>query len=218
MKALSFTKTYGGKTVLDFPSRTFRTGRTCAVLGANGSGKTTLARILSLALPPDGGGPVWEIDPRIGYLPQRSYVFHMSVRQNLALGSGGPLSMDELVAALELGPLLQNRPRALSGGEAARVALARLLMGRYDLLILDEPTAAMDVRVTLAAESLITRYREATDCAVLWVTHQRKQALRVAEETLFFHGGRLIEEGETKALLTAPRQEETRRFLEFFDL
>ena len=117
---------------------------------------------------------------------------------------------------LQLEPLAKQRAKKLSGGETARMALARLLMGSYELLILDESTAAMDMESTLAAEKLVQDYCQETGCAVLLITHSIQQARRLAEHVLFLHGGELVEEGRTEQLLTAPIRNETKQFLEFY--
>lgn len=96
------------------------------------------------------------------------------------------------------------------------LALCRLLMGRYRLLILDEPTAAMDMESTLAAEQLIRGVSREQGCAVLLITHSVQQARRIADRALFLHRGKLAEQGPAERLLYVPKEEETRRFLEFY--
>ena len=105
-----------------------------------------------------------------------------------------------------------------SGGETARMALCRILMKRYELLILDEPTAAMDMESTLAAEGLIRRYCTETGCGVLLITHSISQARRIADRVIVLHQGRLIEQGESVQVLSKPKQEKTKSFLEFYGL
>ena len=90
------------------------------------------------------------------------------------------------------------------------------MMKRYDVVILDEPTAAMDMETTAAAEALLLRYTRQTGCALILVTHSLQQARRVADEVLFFHKGRLMEFGAKEQVLFAPTQPETRKFLEFY--
>ena len=120
--------------------------------------------------------------------------------------------------ALGLEDLARQRAGKLSGGETAKMALCRLLMGTYRLLILDEPTAAMDMESTLAAEELIRKRCRETGCGVLLITHSISQARRIADRLLVLHQGKLIEQGECQQVLDAPAQEETRRFLEFYGL
>ena len=96
------------------------------------------------------------------------------------------------------------------------MALARLMMGRFDLVILDEPTAAMDMESSSLAEGLILDYCRETGCALVLVTHSLQQARRVADEALFFCAGQLLEQGSKEKLLYTPEREETRRFLDFY--
>lgn len=204
--------------MLDFPGYSFAPGRVCAVIGANGSGKSTLARILAGVIPADGGP--FRDGGGVGYMPQKSYPFRMSLRANLLLngGRGEGARADRLLAALGLEGLAGQGAHRLSGGETARMALARLMMRRYGTLILDEPTAAMDVQSTIRAEEQILAYRAETGCAVILVTHSLKQAGRLADEVLFLHGGRLWEHGAAAAVLEAPARAETRQFLEYYGL
>ena len=215
MKIAAFSKTYGQKTILDFPGLELTRGRVTAVVGANGSGKSTLCRVLAGVEPADQRTrPLTGI--RIGYLPQKSYGFRLSVRANLLLNGQDEALAARRMAALKLDPLAKARGDRLSGGETARMALARLLMGTYDLVVLDEPTAAMDQESTLMAEALIGDYVQETGCALLLVTHSLQQARRMAHEAVFLHEGRLVERGPASELLYRPAQPETIRFLEFY--
>lgn len=215
MRILPFTKTYAGKTVLRLPEVELPAGQITAVIGANGSGKSTMAKVLAGVERPDGRA--WQApDARIGYMPQKSYAFRMSTARNIALNGGDMQRRAQLMAALQLEELAGQRAKKLSGGETARMALARLLMGRYELLILDEPTAAMDMESMLAAERLVRDYSRETGCAVLLITHSIQQARRLADRVLFLHRGELAEQGAADAVLLSPAGEETRRFLEFY--
>ena len=140
----------------------------------------------------------------------------MSTGQNLLLNGKDAARAAELMDALQIRHLAHKRADRLSGGETARMALARLMMKRYDVVILDEPTAAMDMETTAAAEALLLRYTQQTGCALILVTHSLQQARRVADEVLFFHKGRLMEFGAKEQVLFSPTQPETRKFLEFY--
>ena len=217
MKLDAFTKTYGGRRVLDMPAWELADGQITAVIGANGSGKSTLAKVLAGIEPSDRGKPVL---PRcaVGYLPQKYCAFRMSVLHNLLLNGGDHARAAQLMEALQLTPLSRASAKKLSGGEGAKMALCRLLMGHYELLILDEPTAAMDMESTLAAEELIRACAKETGCTVLLITHSIQQARRLADRILFLDRGVPVEEGGTAELLTAPKHEKTKRFLEFYGL
>ncbi len=217
MNIPGFTKTYRGRRVLRMPDTVLADGCITAVIGPNGSGKSTLARILAgIELPDSGRRPLPDLRP--GYMPQHSYAFRMSTERNILLNTGDRQRAGQLMAALGLTSLAGQRAKKLSGGETAKMALARLLAGRYGLMILDEPTAAMDMASTLAAEELLRESSAETGCTVLLVTHSVQQARRLAGEVLFLQNGELIEQGETARVLSTPSRSETKRFLEFFGL
>ena len=96
------------------------------------------------------------------------------------------------------------------------MALARLMMKQYDLVILDEPTAAMDMETTVLSENLIVSYVKESGCALVLVTHSLQQARRIADEVLYFHKGELAEAGTKEQVLNNPASEKTRQFLEFY--
>ena len=120
--------------------------------------------------------------------------------------------------ALQLGHLADKRADRLSGGETARMALARLMMKSFDLIILDEPTAAMDMETTFLSEKLMLDYVRETGCTMILVTHSLQQARRMADEVLYFHQGQLLEAGPKKVLLYHPSRPETMQFLEFYGI
>lgn len=209
----AFSKTYHGVKVLDFPGLELQPGKIYAILGANGSGKSTFAKIAAGVLPAD---QKCRIPGSVGYLPQKPYAFRMTLRKNILLTAGRPERADELMRTLSLTELKEKRADRLSGGETARMAMARLMMNRYDMVILDEPTAAMDMESTSAAEELILKYVRETDCVLTLVTHSLQQARRVADEAIYFHKGRLLENGPAEYVLYHPALAETRKFLEFY--
>lgn len=215
MKISAFSKTYGTKTALRFPDYELTKGQITAVIGGNGSGKSTLAKVLSGIEPSDRKNrPVSGVT--IGYLPQKSYGFHLSVRANLLLNGRDKELAGKRMAAMKITDLSKKRADRLSGGETARMALSRLLMRNYDLVILDEPTAAMDRESTLLAEQLIREYVAETNCALLLVTHSLQQARRMAQEAIFLHKGELIESGPADRILNCPSCPETLQFLDFY--
>ena len=212
-------KTYDGKTALSIPELELTDGKIYAVIGANGCGKSTLAKLISGTVKADGGY-VKCPDIRIGYMPQKSYAFKMSMRKNLRINSGKNSDGREklLMDALKIASLADAKAKKLSGGETARMALARLLMNDYDFLILDEPTAAMDMESTLLAEKLIKDYRDKNGCTVFLITHSLSQARRLADCVLFMSDGKLVECGSAESLLSCPKDERTKSFLEFSNI
>lgn len=215
MKISAFSKTYDGIGVLDFPGMELKPGTVYAIIGANGSGKSTFAKILAGILPADRKGKLMDA-AAVGYMPQKNYAFRMSAKSNILLNGKEEARAESLMDALQIRHLENKRADKLSGGETARMALARLMMRSYDVVILDEPTAAMDMETTSLSEDLILRYVKETGCALILVTHSLQQARRVADEVLYFHKGRLLEYGAKESVLYEPVTAETRQFLEFY--
>ena len=217
MRISAFSKTYADRRVLDFPGTELQPGRIYAVIGANGSGKSTFAKILAGVVKADRRGRCTDA-AAIGYLPQKHYAFRMTTRANLLLNGRDRARAEKLMEAVQIAHLANARADRLSGGETARMALARLMMRAYDLVILDEPTAAMDMESTLLSEALIEAYVKATGCALILVTHSLQQARRIADEVLYFHRGCLSESGPKEQLLTDPARPETKQFLDFYGI
>lgn len=217
MKTASFKKTYDGRTVLDVPSVTLESGKIYGVIGSNGSGKSTFAKILAGVLKADNNSRPFSVPAfSVGYMPQKNYGFRMSTLKNILLGNPDKEKAASLMEKLQISHLADKRADRLSGGETARMALARLMMKQYDLVILDEPTAAMDMETTFLSENLILDYVRETGCTLILVTHSLQQARRVADEIFYFHKGQLLEAGSAQEVLTQPARQETRQFLEFY--
>ena len=192
-------KTYQGQVVLDIPSIEIADGSIVAICGQNGSGKSTLAKILAGIEKPDTEAkPEVSASPdHVGYLPQQSYAFHMSVRSNILLNKDPKKTKQENVAQAEallqkigLENMAKKNAKKLSGGETQKMALARLLMKPYDLLILDEPTASMDTASLPTAEEIIRDYQSRTGCTILIITHSPEQAQRLAGQIIQLEDGK----------------------------
>lgn len=217
MKISAFSKTYEGRTVLDFPGMKLQPGKIYAVIGANGSGKSTFAAILAGVLPADRKGRLTD-GGTIGFMPQKNYAFRMTTKKNILLNGRDEARADQLMDAIQIRHLEHKRADKLSGGETARMALVRLMMRSYDLALLDEPTAAMDMETTLLSEKLIADYVKETDCSLVLVTHSLQQARRIADEVWYFHKGKLLEAGPKEQVLYTPEKAETQQFLDFYGI
>ena len=217
MKIMPFSKTYETRKVLDFPGMELEPGTIYAVIGANGSGKSTFAKILAGVLKADRKGRYTDA-PSVGYMTQKNYAFRMSTRANILLNGSDRDRAKRLMDAMQISHLADCRADRLSGGETARMALARLMMRSYALVILDEPTAAMDMETTCLSEDLMTAYVRETGCTMILVTHSLQQARRIADRVLYFHKGCLLESGPREQVLDAPQTPETRTFLEFYGI
>ena len=215
MKISAFSKTYEGRKVLDFPGMEPEPGKIYAVIGANGSGKSTFAKILAGILTADKKGKHIS-SGNIGYMPQKNYAYRMSTKANILLNGKEESRANALMDAIQIRHLENKRADKLSGGETARMALVRLMMKRYDLVLLDEPTAAMDMETTLLSEKLIVDYVKETNCSLILVTHSLQQARRISDEIWYFHKGELLESGSKELVLNNPQKVETKQFLEFY--
>jgi len=191
-------KTYRDKTVLDIPETAIRDGSITAVCGRNGSGKSTLARILAGVIKDDSGTSL-ALSGHTGYMCQASLPFRLSVRKNLLLNADKNCSKEEnqqradrLLEEIGLQEYAKKNAARLSGGQTQRMALARVLMKSYDLLILDEPTASMDQAAIPAAERLILDYQKRTGCTILLITHSPEQAERLADQVLLLDEGKIV--------------------------
>ena len=216
MRVEAFSKTYEGRKVLEFEGLDLEAGKIYAVIGANGSGKSTFAKCIAGIIPTDKKGQIIDKKITVGYMPQKSYAFSMSVEKNIALGGDDKDRAQKLMEQLQITHLAKKRGNRLSGGETARMALARVMMSSFDVMILDEPTAAMDIETSLLSEQLIKEYCKETNCALVLVTHSLQQAKRVADNVLYFYRGKLMEYGDKEKVLNAPEQPQTKRFLEFY--
>jgi molybdate transport system ATP-binding protein len=206
---------------------TVAAGDVLAVLGPNGSGKSTLLDVLAGLLRPDLGhvhvggraltGPDVHVPPHrrgVGLLAQQPLLFpHLSALANVAFGPRAQgVSRQvalgrahELLDAVDVGPLADRRPGQLSGGQQQRVALARALAAGPDLLLLDEPLAALDVDTTPAMRGLLRRAIRGSGRTAVLVTHSALDALVLADRVVVLSAGAVVEEGPTREVLARPR-------------
>jgi molybdate transport system ATP-binding protein len=130
---------------------------------------------------------------RIGYVPQDPALFpHMNVRRNVLYGRrpGQRLALETVTGMLEVNTLLDRRVADLSGGEKQRVALARALMSAPDVLLLDEPLAAVDVDRRRRILPYLLRVRDELKVPVVYVSHDRAEVDRLADRVIVLDAGR----------------------------
>ncbi len=213
---------FGGRIVLEIPVLQFVPGRRYGLIGENGSGKTTLIRMLAGTGKPTSGSIEGLEGKKVGYLPQSPYAFSFSVLQNVALALNGHGDAKEIaqnaLVAVGMESLMDARGDRLSGGEAQRMALARVLVRSYDVLLLDEPTSSTDVRSMDLIETTLKEYVQNTQCTLIFSTHSPAQALRLADEVLYLEKGRLVEQGLAETLFHSPQDERTKAFLRHWSL
>jgi ABC-2 type transport system ATP-binding protein len=216
VEVVELVKRYDGRTVLHGVSFACRGGTIHALLGPNGAGKTTTVEIVEGYRRPDGGAVrVLGTEPGVGGRRLRARVGIMlqgggfpplaRPAEILALYAGlyrDPERPRDLLERLELGPVARTPYRALSGGERQRLALAVALVGRPELLILDEPTAGMDPAAKVRVRELLAELRGA-GVTILVTTHELGDVERLADRITVIDRGRVVADGAAAELLGA---------------
>jgi ABC-type sulfate/molybdate transport systems ATPase subunit len=195
-------------------------GEILAIVGPSGAGKSSFLRLLNRLDEPTSGTvllksmdyrsiPPQELRRRVGMVMQAAYLFPGTVSANIAFG---PKQRGEILAPDRTALLLQRvglpgfadrHVSNLSGGEAQRVSLARTLANEPEVLLLDEPTSALDEASVRGIEDLILGIVEERKMTSVMVTHNRAQAVRLAERTMVMEAGRLVAIGPTREVLHA---------------
>jgi iron(III) transport system ATP-binding protein len=217
------TRTFGGRPVVDDVSLTVAAGQVTCLLGPSGCGKSTTLRMIAGVERPDAGTvlidgrPVYSdavnLPPEarsVGLMFQDFALFpHLTVAQNVAFGLTGERSaktrrVDELLDRVTLTGYGPKHPHELSGGEQQRVALARALAPRPRVMLMDEPFSGLDNRLRdgIRDETLEVLKEEGT--AVLLVTHEPDEAMRMADEIALMRGGRIVQQGAPYNVYNAP--------------
>ena len=212
-------------------------GEVLAVLGPNGAGKSTLLRILAgLLAVTEGrvrvGGKLWDdaasgqfvpaVRRQVGLVFQDYRLFpHLSVLDNVAFAArargarraGARAEAAVVIERLGLTDLSSRRPGALSGGQAQRVALARALAAQPQLLLLDEPLAALDARTRLELRTALRRQLTAFAGPSIVVTHDPLEALVLADRILVLENGRIVQVGAPAEVARRPATEYVARLM-----
>ncbi len=203
---------------------TLRVGRgeLMALLGSSGAGKSTILRCIAGHLEPDAGevwigGELMDQAPpenrNVGMVFQSYALFpHLSLRRNVAFGperrgaSRGEAAdlADEMLERVGLLELADRYPREISGGEAQRVAVARALAIRPEVLLLDEPLSSLDQTLRRELRSLLRSLQRSFEATTVWVTHDQEEALTVADRVAVLNQGRLQQVGTPLELHTRP--------------
>ncbi|WP_055482151.1 ABC transporter ATP-binding protein [Sphaerimonospora mesophila] len=210
-------KRYGRKTAVDGLTLTCRAGEVTAILGPNGAGKTSTIEICEGFRRPDGGTVrVLGLDPadpalkpRLGVMLQAGGV-PPAVRAGewlrvVARFYAHPLDPDALLTLLGLNEHARTPYRRLSGGQQQRLSLAAAVIGRPELVFLDEPTAGLDPQARHACWDVVTGLRDAGVSVVL-TTHQMDEAEKLSDHVVVIDHGRVVAEGAPRELTGAERQ------------
>lgn len=193
MEYNNIKKSYNGKLILDIKKLSIEDGKTYVIMGSNGSGKTTLVKILCGIENIDGNICIKNKDVKIGYAPQKPFVFDMSLMDNLKVvcdikdRNKVSRKAETLISEFGIEYLKNKNAKRFSGGEKQKLGLARLFMNDYDLVILDEPTSAMDDDSINIAENIIKEYTK--NKTLLLITHDIEQAKRFSHEIHILKNG-----------------------------
>ena len=216
----------GGKPLLEEISFVLEAGPCSVVLGPNGAGKTLILRLCDGLLQPSGGSIEWcgpgaaDASREIAMVFQRPVLLRRSVAANVdyAMRLRGIPSRQRaarsarVLEATGLDALAHRGARRLSVGEQQRLALARAWAVRPQVLLLDEPAASLDPGASRALESAIRAIRE-DGTKIVMSTHDLGEARRMADEVLFLHRGRLLEQTPAADFFESPTSTEAQAFL-----
>ena len=231
LRAEALTKRFGATLALDALDLDIAEGEFFALLGGSGSGKSTLLRLIAGFEKPDSGcllldgqdistTPPWARPVNMMF---QSYALfpHMTVADNVAYGlrrAGVPrrdiaARVGAALAMVGLDGFDRRRPHQLSGGQRQRVALARSLVMRPRLLLLDEPLGALDAGLRERTGFELRALQRETGAAFVMVTHDQEEALALADRVALLDGGRIAQVGAPRAIYERPASRFVARFL-----
>ncbi|MFM8800176.1 MAG: ABC transporter ATP-binding protein [Tagaea sp.] len=193
-------------------------GTVVGLLGGNGAGKTTtISMLLGILVPTAGTVDVLGVDmvanryPALARLnfssPYVDLPARLSVRENLSVFGGLygvadlPARIAELADLLDLGPILDRKTGSLSSGQKTRAALAKALINRPELLLLDEPTASLDPDTADRVRGHLADYAKRSGAAILLASHNMAEVERLCADVLMMKGGRIVDRGAPAALI-----------------
>lgn len=215
-------KSFGSTTVFQDIDFAAERGEFVTLLGPSGCGKSTLLRCIAGLTPVDSGQILLGDEDIVPRSPQKrgiamvfqSYALfpNMTVEQNVAFGlrmqkvpaAESTQRVREVLEMVELGPLTARYPHQLSGGQCQRVALARSLVTRPRLLLLDEPLSALDARIRKHLREQIRRIQQELQLTTVFVTHDQEEALTLSDRIVLMNAGRIVQSGDAETLYTAP--------------
>ncbi|WP_341520819.1 ABC transporter ATP-binding protein [Pseudomonas sp. G.S.17] len=215
-------KTYGSTAVFSDINCTIERGEFVTLLGPSGCGKSTLLRCIAGLTSVNKGQilldgvdlvPVTPQKRNIGMVFQSYALFpNMTVEQNVAFGlrmqkvnaDDTHKRVAEVLKLVELTELANRYPHQMSGGQCQRVALARSLVTRPRLLLLDEPLSALDARIRKHLREQIRAIQRELGLTTIFVTHDQEEALTMSDRIFLMNQGRIVQSGDAETLYTAP--------------
>jgi osmoprotectant transport system ATP-binding protein len=231
----NLSKRYEARLVLEDVSFRVASGESLALVGGSGSGKTTTLKIINRLIEPSAGSvelegrDTRELEPhvlrrRIGYVFQGVGLFpHMTVAENIAVTPGllgwrrekKEERVEALLELVELDAALAHRyPHELSGGQCQRVGVARALAAEPQLMLFDEPFAALDPITRDRLQQTFVRLKRELRFTSVFVTHDMSEAMAISDLIGVMRDGRLVQLGKPHELVAAPKDEYVERLLD----
>jgi iron(III) transport system ATP-binding protein len=227
IEATGLTKAFGALRAVDGADVRVDHGQIVALLGPSGSGKTTLLRMIAGFEHPDAGavaiggrpvaGPGDWVEPerrRIGMVFQQGALFpHLTVAGNVGFGAARSERVGETLGLVGLGGRAKAYPHELSGGERQRVALARALAADPEVILLDEPFAALDAGLRESLREEVAAILRSAGASALLVTHDQAEALSLADAVIVLREGRVEQVGSPEEVYDRPSSRWVAEFL-----
>ncbi|WP_329115303.1 ABC transporter ATP-binding protein [Streptomyces sp. NBC_01353] len=229
VRLTGISKTYGSFTAVHPLDLTIPQGSFFALLGASGCGKTTTLRMIA-GLEEPTSGTVFLGDKDVTDLPPykrpvntvfQSYALfpHMDVYENIAFGlrrrgiKSVKKQVDDMLELVQLGDKARHKPHQLSGGQQQRVAVARALINHPQVLLLDEPLGALDLKLRRQMQLELKRIQTEVGITFVHVTHDQEEAMTMADQVAVMNGGRVEQLGAPADLYENPRTTFVANFL-----
>ena len=221
-------KYYDERCVLNVENQTIKKGNFLGVIGPNGSGKSTLIKIISGLIEASNGNVVYnnnklntKIQQDMTLVFQKPYLLRTTVFNNISY----PLAIrgvkkqeisrrvNDVMKSLDIRTLKDQKAWTLSGGETQKVALARAIVIKPSLLLLDEPTANIDPGSVLVMEENIKKFYEENGSTVIMITHNLQQSKRLCADVAFMNEGEIIEMDSVDNIFNNSKNTLTKRFI-----
>lgn len=222
-------KDYGGQPVLDIENLTIDDGSLLGIIGPNGAGKSTLIKTIAGLIKASSGSIYYDnnkfsskVQKHMTLVFQKPYLLRSTVFNNIAY----PLKIrnierkqiekrvEEVMEFIGIESLKNQKAWTLSGGEAQKVALARAIVIKPSLLLLDEPTANIDPNSVLVMEEAIKKFHKENNSTIIIITHNLGQSKRLCKEVAFMNKGKIIEIEKTDEIFNNPKHSTTKKFIE----
>ena len=236
LRLVKVSRRYADRSVVSEVSLNVTEGEVMALLGASGSGKTTMLRIIAGLEAPDAG-EVWIAGKRVAENGRNSvppsgrdigFVFqdlalwpHLTVSESLhfVLSSAGASKAErekriaEVLELVRIGAFASSYPAQLSGGEQQRAAIARAIVSRPRLLLLDEPMSNLDVNLKAELRDELVALQRLLNITTVYITHDQAEAAALAHRIAIMHEGRIEQIGRIETLRTQPATEAVARLM-----